>query len=1005
MTSVVFIVVIFFLFATFASAVRLPTSHRCIHDTSNVQNLFWKNAKAQAEVKRRREEHLSKVDQAHPRSQSHHDLRALATTSQPAGLRIALVTDDLYDTTKYCAAIGDQRPDFQGNTVTCTADDVLSDAKRTLLLEKILPAAVAKLERALLVETPRTDNIVVSTCSTATVNSTISSAGVAGADFVLFVTAGQTPTNVLAWASTCMINPGTQAPIAGHMNFGPSYITYTDVAGSYADMYVVSTATHELLHAVGFSASAFATRFKDSPFATTTISTRGGKTATLLNTSATVDAVRNYFNCSTAVGAEIEDEGGSGSAGSHLDQRVFPQDVMASSSGLLLSNITLAVMHDSGHFIANFSAVDKLPAPMLFGRNAGCGFIDEQCNTAAGGKDTSFCFTSSSNTGCTADGSLSIGACSVQTYNADLPSYFQYFSGEPKKGGLTFYDGCPIINAYSNRRCAFTGTSSSSDDFFGHVFSSTSRCFETSNPTDSNNNGVIQSGLTSAAAPQRCYEMNCIWNASSAVRLQVRVGTTSTWLDCPADGSAGTVNAPSGFTGLIHCPVATSMCIDESSFVTGVSGSPTTTTTTTTAASTSASGATPAPTTTTTTTTESSNTTTNTTANETTTTTTTTTSASTSNETTVATTTTTTTTTAAPTTPAPPVVAVGGGTTTARVGFQLTSALALGQMSTAKLAAIQTALKALAVAAVGADVFILADVQAFMDSSGRTIVRTSIAVRNTSTGIATLANTTTLLSTALASALDNSTSALSVAAVPSSASSSSLAQVVDCTTVCSSTGTQASSRNADNTACVCTCRNKFSDSTCSTCASPYAGSACSQCEDGKSGYPECVSESTCSQPTAERYSDTTSTACDAAISTTVATAERLCLRTQCTCLGGTWTEATQICTSLSSTLTACATHQCDGTLRECLFDTKLAAMRRQPSVCSSDATRFALGQQLSRQWCSFDACLNSDLSTCTAVAVTQGCSASTNPVGLSNAAAHSLIAIFVMMVAVFVLLV
>ena len=43
---------------------------------------------------------------------------------------------------------------------------------------------------------------------------------------------------------------------------------------------------------------------------------------------------RTYFNCPNVVGVEMEDEGGAGSAGSHWERRIVPEDIMMGDNGM-----------------------------------------------------------------------------------------------------------------------------------------------------------------------------------------------------------------------------------------------------------------------------------------------------------------------------------------------------------------------------------------------------------------------------------------------------------------------------------------------------------------------------------------------------------------------------------------------------------------------------------------------------------------------------------------------
>jgi hypothetical protein len=63
----------------------------------------------------------------------------------PESIRFVISTQDLELSSQYCTAVGDTRPDFQGATLTCAASDVLTAAKKDLLLNQVLPVALERL--------------------------------------------------------------------------------------------------------------------------------------------------------------------------------------------------------------------------------------------------------------------------------------------------------------------------------------------------------------------------------------------------------------------------------------------------------------------------------------------------------------------------------------------------------------------------------------------------------------------------------------------------------------------------------------------------------------------------------------------------------------------------------------------------------------------------------------------------------------------------------------------
>lgn len=65
---------------------------------------------------------------------------------------------------------------------------------------------------------------------------------------------------------------------------------------------------------------------------------------------------RAHFNCSTLSGFELENNGGTGTAGSHWKQRVAGDEFMSGYPSLLgesrLSNLSLAFLEDIGYLFS-----------------------------------------------------------------------------------------------------------------------------------------------------------------------------------------------------------------------------------------------------------------------------------------------------------------------------------------------------------------------------------------------------------------------------------------------------------------------------------------------------------------------------------------------------------------------------------------------------------------------------------------------------------------------------
>ena len=85
--------------------------------------------------------------------------------------------------------------------------------------------------------------------------------------------------------------------------------------------------------------------------------------------------VGSYFTCAdNTIGAVLEDEGGSGSANSHWDRKVYFNELMTAStwpSNLKITALTLNLFKDTGFFHTIDTTISDTPT---FGAGKGCTF-------------------------------------------------------------------------------------------------------------------------------------------------------------------------------------------------------------------------------------------------------------------------------------------------------------------------------------------------------------------------------------------------------------------------------------------------------------------------------------------------------------------------------------------------------------------------------------------------------------------------------------------------------
>lgn len=182
---------------------------------------------------------------------------------------------------------------------------------------------------------------------------------------------------------------------------------------------------------------------------------------------------RNHFDCQELIGAELEtdidpivsntNQDFVGSCISdHWERRIFKYDLMnpivdeGSVSGLpRISSLTLAYFADSGWYRVDLS---KIKEPDIWGRGAGCDFVNEPCINKDGSlswmNSQYFCNSGSNEEICTKD-LKGKGRCQLVSYD-HLPFEYNYFGYENGVigGDDEFLDYCPVVQPSKEGLCS-----------------------------------------------------------------------------------------------------------------------------------------------------------------------------------------------------------------------------------------------------------------------------------------------------------------------------------------------------------------------------------------------------------------------------------------------------------------------------------------------------------------------------------------------------------------------
>ena len=351
---------------------------------------------------------------------------------------------------------------------------------------------------------------------------------------------------VLAQAWTCLTINSNNRPIAGVVEVNPDF----SLSKIDSDYYIKYLLMHEISHVLGFGFSFF----QELNFIYT--ENKDGVIKNYLNSPKVVKRAKLHFNCENIKGVELENQGGSGSAGSHWEARYMLGDYMISTDypEVTISDITLAYFEDTGFYKVNYYTGGLF----RFGKNQGCSFLTENC-VKNNGKNTlfpnEFCTETEAEEYFCGSSHISRGDCYIIDYDEKIDKKFRHFTNE-YIGGFEAADYCPVSysyyyeeyeeNYFYHYNCNYGLNIFNS---MGEIIGENSLCFESSLVPINNHNSLDE--LFSV-----CYKVQC-----DRDKKQVKIYIGNSIITCPKNG--GILNNPNGFKGQIKCPNYNIICTSE----------------------------------------------------------------------------------------------------------------------------------------------------------------------------------------------------------------------------------------------------------------------------------------------------------------------------------------------------------------------------------------------------------------------------------------------------------
>ncbi|CAJ0588872.1 unnamed protein product [Cylicocyclus nassatus] len=329
-------------------------------------------------------------------------------------------------------------------------------------------------------------------------------------DFVLFVAIrhGICAKNTLAYAARCSLHPITHRPISGYVNVCPDAF---DAMQKNEMSRWLSTIKHELIHAFVFSTSHYRNFIGAKPevqktpipivpgviekFTRTDWEVAQGNIphdVYMIVTPKVRQEARNHFACPTLEGAEVENQGGSGTRGAHWEKRVFENEAMSgvATQVYAVSRLTLALFEDSGWYQVNYDKAED----MSWGKGLGCDFAKKSCLTWMRSRQDPYPFcTQEFDMRCSEDRKSKVSCNLVSPkfaripidYNYNIPSLYTDDNGGRivALGQEEVADYCPYYRVFgevakeaTDTRCTYAGNMYY-NNYSLEIFSRSARCF------------------------------------------------------------------------------------------------------------------------------------------------------------------------------------------------------------------------------------------------------------------------------------------------------------------------------------------------------------------------------------------------------------------------------------------------------------------------------------------------------------------------------------------------
>ena len=231
------------------------------------------------------------------------------------------------------------------------------------------------------------------------------------------------PENYYMSSEPKYIDEYSKRPIVGIVYISNKFIS--DILTKSNSLYYTKIIfLHQFTHILGFLNNTFNyyPGGIDNVIFTTNSDKRSNIKRSYIITPKVVEFAKKYYGCENVTGMELEDQ--DGRTNSHWESRTLLGEYMNSDEYLLeqaISEFTLALLEDSGWYKANYYTGGL----MRYGKNKGCNFLYEDCETISKFKNEFFNYEDDNKYGCSS-GRQSRAHCRTKSViDGDIENYLR----------------------------------------------------------------------------------------------------------------------------------------------------------------------------------------------------------------------------------------------------------------------------------------------------------------------------------------------------------------------------------------------------------------------------------------------------------------------------------------------------------------------------------------------------------------------------------------------------